>query len=96
MSTVMVTYRVKPDHVERNLELLRAVHEEIKAVRPEGLRYASFELADGVSFVEIVVGGGQGRLAGLKAFHAYRSTLDERIEAPPVLDELEEIGSYGF
>ena len=96
MSTVMISYPVKPEQVKRNLALMRAVHAEIQAVRPEGLRYASFQLADGVSFVELVVGGGQGRLAGLEAFRAYRSTLAERIEAPPVLDELDEIGSYGF
>lgn len=35
MATVMVSYRVKPDHVERNLASLRAVHAGIQAVRPE-------------------------------------------------------------
>lgn len=92
----MVRYRVRPEHVARNVELLRAVHDEVRSVRPQGLRYASFQLDDEVSFVEFVIGGGQGLLAGLEAFRAYRSTIEERLEAPPVLEELDEIGAYGL
>lgn len=95
-SVVMVRYRVKPESVARNVELLRAVHEEVHAARPEGLRYASFQLDDKVTFVELVIGGGQGRLAQLKTFRAYRSTIEERLEAAPVLEELSEVGSFGF
>ena len=52
MRQVMVRYRVKPDQVERNAELVRAVYEELaREPQPDGFRYATFRLDDGVSFV---------------------------------------------
>ena len=51
MRRVMVRYRVKPDRVEENEELVRSVYEELRRTRPEGLRYATFKLEDGVSFI---------------------------------------------
>jgi hypothetical protein len=90
----MVRYRVRPDQVERNLELLRAVYDELESTQPDGLRYATFQLEDKVSFVELVVGGGHGRLAELEAFRAYRSTIAERCDEPPTLAELHEVGTF--
>ena len=49
MRRVMVRYKVKPDQVEANEELVRAVYEELDRTSPAGLRYATFKLADGVS-----------------------------------------------
>jgi hypothetical protein len=92
---VMVRYRVKRSQVQRELEMLRAVYEELEATRPAGLRYASFQLEDEVSFVEFVETDAPGRFSELEAFRAYRSTLDERCEEPPVVAELGEVGSFG-
>ena len=39
MRQVMVRYRVKPDRVEENEALVRAVYEELALREPEGLRY---------------------------------------------------------
>ena len=44
MRRVMVRYRVKPDHVERNEALVRAVYDELHRTAPGGLRYATFRL----------------------------------------------------
>lgn len=96
MSAVMIRYKVKPDQVERNLELLRAVYEELESAQPEGLRWATFQLDDEMSFVDFAVGGGQGVLSRLEAFRRFRSTLDERCDEPPVLTELHEVGSFRF
>ena len=51
---VMVRYRVKPDQVEANEALVRAVFDELHRERPGGFGYATFKLDDGVSFVHIV------------------------------------------
>ena len=96
MFVAMVRYRVRPDRVDENVDLLRAVHAQVQALCPDGLRYASFRLDDEVTFVELIVGGGDGRLAGLEAFRRYRSTIDERVEAAPELEELNELGSFGL
>lgn len=93
---VMVRYTVRPEAVGRNVELLAAVHQEVAAVRPAGLRYSSYQAEDPATFVEFVVGGGQGLLAQVPAFRAYRSTIEERIDEAPLLEELTRIGSYGF
>lgn len=96
MSLVMIRYRVKRDQVERNLELLRALYDELESTQPDGLRYATFQLDDEVSFVELVVGGGEGRLAALKSFPGYRADFDERCDGPSVITELQQVGSYRF
>jgi hypothetical protein len=94
---MMVRSKVKPDQVERNLELLRASFAELESLRPEGLRMATFQLDDGVTFVGIVeLDGGPGMLHALPAFQRYRSTLDERCEEPVVVTMLQEVGSYRF
>jgi quinol monooxygenase YgiN len=93
----MIRCKVKPDEVERNLELLHAVYEEMRSVRPGGLRYATFQLEDKVTFVAFAQrDDGPGVLRQLEAFQHYRATLDERCDEPPVMTMLHEVGSYGF
>ena len=53
MRQVMVRYKVKPDRVAENEALVRAVYEELAATEPAGLRYATFRLEDGVTFVHL-------------------------------------------
>lgn len=93
---MMIRYKVKPDQVDRHLELLRAVYEELESARPDGLRWATFQLADGISFIDLAAGGGQGRLSRLEAFQRFRATLDERCDEPPVMTELRAVGSFRF
>jgi quinol monooxygenase YgiN len=94
---VMIRCQVKPDQVERNVELLQAVYEEMRSVRPGGLRYVTFQLDDKVTFVSFAeMDDGPGVLGQLEAFQRYRTTLDERCDEPPVMTMLHEVGSYGF
>jgi hypothetical protein len=95
----MVSYTLKPDRVAENERLARAVYEALAETRPAGLRYATFRLADGVSFVHIVAheeAGGANALTALPAFQAFAAGVKDRCIAPPVRVELNEIGSYGF
>jgi len=50
----MVSYTLKPDRVTENERLAAAVYDALKQARPAGLRYATFRLEDGVSFIHIV------------------------------------------
>jgi quinol monooxygenase YgiN len=96
---VMISYKVRPDEIERNAELLGDVYEELAAAQPGGLRYATFRLDEQGSFVAFVEFDGQPGTAAhhrLESFQRYRSTLDERCERPPVVTVLHEVGSYGF
>ena len=93
---VLVQYTVRAEEVAAHLELVRAVYADLERLSPLGLGYATYQLGDGVSFVEVLTGeDGPGPLAASPAFQRFRSTLDARCEHPPVLTELHEVGSYG-
>ena len=95
MRQVMVRYKVKPDRVEENEQLVRAVYDELAATRPAGLRYATFRLDDGVSFVHLAsVEGEHNALAESEAFARFQADVRDRCEELPVVTELHEVGSY--
>jgi hypothetical protein len=91
---VMIRYRLKPEHVDRDRRMLDAVFDELDALAPEGVSYVTFVLDDGLSHVAIVETDGPGRFSQLPAFRHYRAGLDERCEEPPVVTELTQIGQY--
>jgi quinol monooxygenase YgiN len=97
MRQVMVRYRVKPDRVAENEQLVRAVYEELHRNDPGGLCYATFQLDDGVTFVHIAqeeAGDGRNPLAALPAFQRFLQNIAERCDEPPHVSELREVGSY--
>ena len=95
MRQVMVRYTVKPDRVEENEQLVRAVYDELAATGPAGLRYATFRLDDGVSFVHVAsVEGEHNPLAEVAAFARFQADVRDRCDEPPVVTELHEVGSY--
>ena len=95
MWQVMVRYKVKPDRVDENEQLVRAVYAELAASAPAGLRYATFRLDDGFSFVHIAsVEGEHNPLAESEAFARFQADVRDRCEELPVVTELHEVGSY--
>jgi translation elongation factor EF-1beta len=99
MSKVMVRYKVKPESAEENERLVRAVYEELKRTRPAGLRYATFRLDDGVSFVHVASNeteDGHSPLGEVAAFREFVKDVAERCAEPPVTRELHEVGSFRF
>jgi hypothetical protein len=95
MRRVMVSYKVKPERVEENEALARAVYEELHASGPDGLQYATFRLDDGVSFMHIAsVENETNPLAELGAFKKFIGDIRDRCDEPPVTTVLEEVGSY--
>jgi hypothetical protein len=94
----MVRYRVKPEQAARNEELVRRVYEELRRTAPAGLRYATFVLADGVSFVHVasIETEDGSPLSDVAAFRAFRENIGARCDEPPAAFGLREVGSYGF
>jgi hypothetical protein len=95
----MVRYTVKPDRAAENEKLVRAVYDELHRTRPAGLRYATFRLDDGVSFVHLAsveTEDGRNPLSEVKAFKQFQKNIGERCEDAAVSVELREIGSYGL
>ena len=98
MKQVMVRYKVKPERVAENEQLVRAVYEELHRTRPDGLRYATFRLEDGVSFVHVAFEEeeGQGRLPRVAAFQEFQREIADRCDEQPVVTVLRQIGSFGL
>jgi hypothetical protein len=97
MRQVMVRYKVKPEQVEENEHLVRAVYAEIRRAEPAGLRYATFKLDDGVSFVHLAVTeseNGGSPLSKVKAFQEFQKDIEDRTDEGPVVTELDLIGSF--
>lgn len=95
MRYVMVRYRIKPDRVDENEALVRGVYAELASLAPEGFRYATLKLPDGVSFVHIAESEeGRTPLPGLGAFQRFQEGMGERCDEPPVVSDLTPIGSY--
>jgi hypothetical protein len=93
----MVRYRVKPDRVAENEERISQVFEQLARETPEGLRYASFKLEDGVTFVHVVLDeevNGGSTLRELSAFKTFSAGMLDRCEEAPVVTQLAVVGSY--
>ena len=97
MKRVMVRYRVRADQAAANEQYIKRVFEQLHQSQPSGLRYASFKLDDGVSFVHVVsheTADGSNPLSDLPAFKAFTAAIAERCEDPPLVTQLHEVGSY--
>jgi hypothetical protein len=95
MRQVMVRYRVKPERVEENEELVRAVYDELRRTKPAGLRYTTFKLDDGVSFVHLAfTEDARSPLSNVKAFEEFQKDIRDRTDEAPVVSELDQIGSF--
>jgi hypothetical protein len=95
MRRVMVRYRVKPDRVAENEALVRAVYAELAQTEPDGFRYATFKLEDGVTFVHLAeTADGQNPLPRSAAFQRFQEHVADRCDEPPVVTRIEPIGAY--
>jgi hypothetical protein len=99
MSTTIVRYQTKPDRADENQALIERVFAELATTRPEGLRYVSFRLADGVSFVHVAsvdTVDGANPLNQTTAFGEFVAEIGDRCEVPPVALGAEVVGAFGF
>ena len=96
MKRVMVRSRVKPDQVADNERLVRDVYDELARTQPDGLRYATFKLEDGVSFVHLAEHAHENPLQQVEAFQRFQAGIRDRCDELPVVTKLETVGSYRF
>jgi hypothetical protein len=89
MKQVLVRYKVKPEAIDENVELLKPVIAELESVNPAGFRYAAFQLDDPSEFVHIALyaEGVESPLPGIEAFQRYTAGIEDRcVEQPSVLN----------
>jgi hypothetical protein len=95
MHQLMVRYKVKPDRVDENERLVRAVYDELSRGEHDGFEYSTYRLDDGVTFVHVARSEkGRGPLGELEAFKRFTDGLAERCDEPPVGTPIETIGAY--
>jgi hypothetical protein len=98
MADVVVRYRVKPDRVEENERLVERVYAELAERDPGGIRYATYRLEDGVTFVHVAsieTADGSNPLGGIAAFADFTREIAERCDEPPLAQNAHVVGSYG-
>jgi hypothetical protein len=95
MRQTVIRYKTKPELAEKNAELVAAVFAELKAARPEGLRYLSLRLEDD-TFIHFVEAAAEGAspLKSLPAFAAFQNGIRERCAEPPLAKGAAVIGNY--
>ena len=99
MGVVIVRYQCKPDRADENQALIERSSLSSMPAGPAGLRYASFRLADGVSFVhvaEVETDDGTNPLTQTPAFGEFLREIADRCEEGPAASDATLVGSYGF
>ena len=96
MRRTLIRYKAKPEAADKNAELVAAVFAELKAARPEGVRYLTLRLEDDsfVHLVETTADDGSSPIPKLAAFQAFQSGIRERCAEPPVPRGATIVGNY--
>jgi len=94
---VLVRYTLASDRVAENLELVRAVFAELERDAPPGIRYATLQGDDRVSFAHLAIidsPDGQNPLRAVAAFRAFAEGIKDRCIEPPVAIDMTLVGEY--
>jgi hypothetical protein len=96
MRRTLIRYKTKPESADRNAELIAAVFTELKAAKPDGVRYLSLRLDDDtfIHLVESTAEDGSTPIPKLAAFQAFQNGIRERCAEPPLLREATIVGDY--
>jgi hypothetical protein len=95
MKRTLIRYKTKPEMAETNAALIAEVFAELKASKPDGVRYLSLRLDDD-SFVHLVETEDNApvTLPSLTAFKAFQSGIRERCIEPPQAGSATIVGNY--
>ena len=98
MKAIVVRYETKPDRADENQKLIEAVFAQLEERRPNGFTYNVFRLADGVSFMHVVVEHdveSPDSLQDVPAFQEFVAAIGDRCAVPPAPVDATLVGSYG-
>jgi hypothetical protein len=94
--TTIVRYTTRPDAADENARLVADVYAALSELDPGDFAYATFRLADGVSFIHVArQDGPENPLTTLPAFAEFQREIRDRIVEPPSPSEATLVGSYG-
>ncbi|MDB5040704.1 MAG: hypothetical protein JWN27_1430 [Candidatus Eremiobacteraeota bacterium] len=94
MKPTVIRYTTKPEHTQRNAQLVEGVFRELGTAQPEGVRYLVLQLDDGTFIHVVAYDGDDAGLTGLRAFQQFVDGGEERRAAPPLRGEATVLGNY--
>jgi hypothetical protein len=96
MQVLMVQSKIKADSVSDVQAGLEKVFAALDAAQPGGMRYATFLLPDGETFVALlrIDDGVEDPLRPLPEYQEVLELVEASRAAPPVVEELTVTGSY--
>jgi hypothetical protein len=92
-TATVVRYRARPEKAEENAALVRAVYGALLRSRPAGLRYATFRLEGGDTFVHVAEDPGD-LLGALPEFRTFLQGTTARFVAPAEVSPAHLVGTY--
>jgi quinol monooxygenase YgiN len=98
MKTIMVRYTTTEAHADANEALVHAVFNELRSTAATDLRYTTYRLAGGATFVHLATWETENHhsLTSLPSFQHFQAQLKARCVEAPVVIELSAIDSYGM
>ncbi|MDO8731133.1 MAG: hypothetical protein Q7L55_00925 [Actinomycetota bacterium] len=97
ITSVVVSYTVKPEAVDEHVRLIEAIFEQLATETPSNVEYKVMRLADGVSFVHVSTADtpdGSNPLPQMTAFQEFGRDSAARVATPPVPTPADINGSY--
>ena len=96
MRRTLIRYKAKAEAADQNAELIAAVFAELRAAKPDGVRYLTLRLEDDsfVHLVETTAEDGSSPLPKLAAFQAFQSGIRDRCAEPPAPRAATIVGNY--
>lgn len=96
MSVQMVEAKIKRERVTQVQAATRKMFAAVNAAQPDGIRYASFLLADGETMVALlqIDDGAENPLQGISEFRELLKDVEASRAEPATVQPLTVIGSY--
>jgi hypothetical protein len=97
ISSVVVSYTVRPEAVAEHVRLIEAVFAQLHAEQPSNIEYKVMRLQDGVSFVHVSTADTPDEsnpLPELASFQEFGKDSAARVATTPVPTAADIVGSY--
>lgn len=96
MSVSIIRAKIKEEHVAAAEAGVEKMFAAVTQAQPEGIRYASCKLADGVTFVALleVAEGAENPLPTVPEWRDFTENLESWRVEPPTVEQAQVVGSY--
>ena len=96
MTATMIRAQVKDECVAEAEAAARTMFAAINEARPDGVKYASTRAGDNTFLVLIQLEGDENPLTAIPEFREFQAALPQYLAGPPVVEQLDVLGSYGL